>query len=126
MYSIPGVFPPCTGSIYLESARPGLLAVLRRYFGRGLHFAFYLTRDLIVGRGPVDGLLLDKLRRRRDATRRYKEKVVFTTFNYRAGSIFNLDAQNQKSCNLQLSKPFGFQPYHCSRAVFPFFLSLQL
>ena len=56
-----------------------------------------------------------------------KEKVYFTTINYCAGLIFNLDVQNQKSCNLQLSKPFGFQPYHCSRAVFPFFsLFLQL
>ena len=61
------------------------------------------------------------------------EKIHFTVFNYCARSIFNLDVQNQESCNLQVSKPFVFHPSPVSRAVcadvkavFLFFLSLQI
>lgn len=31
-----------------------------------------------------------------------KQKVIFTTFNYRARPIFSLDIQNQESFNLEL------------------------
>ena len=51
-------------------------------------------------------------------TNMYSEKRVhFTTFNYCARLIFNVDVQNQESCNHQVSKPFVFHPSPVSRAV---------
>jgi hypothetical protein len=47
-----------------------------------------------------------------------KKKVLFMTFNYCVRPFSNLDVQNQESFNLQVSKPFVFQPCPVSRAVY--------
>ena len=61
-----------------------------------------------------------------------RKKSILQSF-YCPRSIFNPDVQNQESCKLQVSKPFIFHPSPVSkavcadvRAVFPFFLSLQI
>ena len=46
------------------------------------------------------------------------EKVIFITFNYCVRPFFNLDVQYQESFNLQVSKPFIFQPCPISKAVY--------